>query len=61
MQKVLEFARRLRKDEDGAALVEYTVLLGLITVAVIATIVSVGNWVGAEWTSLCSTLGAACK
>lgn len=39
-------------DEDGAAMVEYTVLLGIITVAVIATVVLVGGWVGDKWTAL---------
>jgi pilus assembly protein Flp/PilA len=57
--------RRLRKDEEGAALVEYTVLIGIITVAVIALVVSVGDWVSFEWNALCTALntaaGAACK
>ena len=38
MSKVLAFIETFRKDEDGAALVEYTVLLGILLVAVIATI-----------------------
>jgi pilus assembly protein Flp/PilA len=61
MRKARELAGRLVHDEDGAALVEYTVLIGLITVAVIATVVSVGDWVSTEWVSLCSTLGTNCK
>ena len=47
---------KLRKDESGAALIEYSVLIGLITVAVIATIVLVGNWVGTQWTNLQANL-----
>ncbi len=43
MSKVLAFIETFRKDEDGAALVEYTVLLGILLVAVIATIIGVGN------------------
>jgi pilus assembly protein Flp/PilA len=58
MQKLRNFVARFRKDESGAALIEYTVLIGLITVAVIATIVIVGGWVSGEWTSLQTTLGA---
>lgn len=61
MRKALELVRRLVQDEDAAAMVEYTVLIGLITVAVIATVVSVGDWVSTEWTSLCTTLGTNCK
>jgi pilus assembly protein Flp/PilA len=47
---------RLGKDEEGAALIEYTVLLGILVVAVIATIVAVGNWVNGKWTTLNSQL-----
>jgi Flp pilus assembly pilin Flp len=35
--------RRLGKDEKGASLIEYTVLLGILLVAVIATIGAVGD------------------
>jgi pilus assembly protein Flp/PilA len=48
--------RRLIKDEEGASLLEYTVLLGIMLVAVIATIVLVGRWVGLQWTTLQTTL-----
>ena len=58
---MIKMLKRLGKDEDGAALVEYTVLIGLITVAVIATVVKVGDWVSTEWSSLCTTLGTNCK
>ena len=52
MRKVMEVAKRFRREEDGAAMIEYTVLLGIITVAVITTIIAVGTWVGGEWTAL---------
>jgi pilus assembly protein Flp/PilA len=41
-----------KKDTSGASLVEYSLLIGLITVAVVATIVVVGQWVGTQWTNL---------
>ncbi len=44
--------KRLQTDEDGAALVEYTVLLGILLVAVFATIGLVGKWINKEWTAL---------
>jgi len=50
--------RRLGKDEEGAALIEYTVLLGILVVAVIATIVAVGVWVNGKWTALQSKLSS---
>ena len=52
MRNLLRTLRRFGNDEDGAAMIEYTVLLGIITVAVIATIILVGQWVGNEWTNL---------
>jgi len=51
-----QFLINLRDDESGAALVEYTVLLGILLVAVIATIALVGTWVSGKWTSLNAAL-----
>jgi pilus assembly protein Flp/PilA len=48
--------QRLKSDEEGAALIEYTVLLGIMLVAVIATIVLVGGWISTKWTSLYSAI-----
>jgi pilus assembly protein Flp/PilA len=47
---------QLQKDEDGAALIEYTVLLGILLVAVIATISLVGGWIHNKWTALNAAL-----
>jgi pilus assembly protein Flp/PilA len=47
---------RFEKDEDAAALIEYTVLLGILLVAVIAIIVFVGGWVSGQWSSLSAQL-----
>jgi len=56
MKKAFELIRGLRQDEEGAALIEYTVLLGIMLVAVIATIVLVGTWIKGQWTTLQATL-----
>ena len=56
MRQVLQLAKRLGTDEEGAALVEYTVLLGIMLVAVISTIVLVGGWVNTKWTALWTVL-----
>lgn len=45
-------AKRLFGDKKGAALIEYTVLLGILVVAVIATITAVGGWVNGKWSAL---------
>jgi len=52
VSKALSFIRKFGKDEEGAALIEYTVLLGIMLVAVIATIVLVGSWITLQWTTL---------
>ena len=56
--KGLTVLNQFRKDEDGAALIEYTVLLGILLVAVIATIVLVGTWISGKWTALDKALPA---
>jgi pilus assembly protein Flp/PilA len=48
---------RLWTDESGASLLEYSVLIGLITVAVVSTLLGVSNWMTNKWTSLQNTLG----
>ncbi|WP_095198494.1 Flp family type IVb pilin [Mesorhizobium carmichaelinearum] len=59
MKKFMTMTRQFRDDENGAAMVEYTILLGIITVAVIATIITVGTWVSGQWTVLSTSLAAA--
>ncbi|RUU98460.1 MAG: Flp family type IVb pilin [Mesorhizobium sp.] len=56
MKKLMTMTRQFRDDEHGAAMVEYTILLGIITVAVIATIVLVGTWISGQWTTLQAAL-----
>ena len=56
MTKVVSLAKRFVANEDGAALVEYTVLIGIMLVAVIATIIAVGTWVNTKWTALNTAL-----
>jgi len=56
MMSVLNRTNRFLRDENGAALLEYTVLIGLMLVAVIAAITSIGTWVVTKWTDLNTTL-----
>ena len=56
MRKVLQLTKELVDDEQGAALVEYTVLLGIMLVAVITTISLVGGWMTTKWMALSSAL-----
>ena len=52
MSKALNLVSKLRKDQDGAAMIEYTVLLGIMMVAVFATISLVGTWISGQWTTV---------
>jgi pilus assembly protein Flp/PilA len=56
MRTFIQSICRFENDEDGAALIEYTVLLGLLTVGVVATIGLVGTWVSGQWTALNAAL-----
>lgn len=47
---------KLAKDEQGGEVLEYALIAGLIIVAAIAVITSVGGKVLARWTSLNSSL-----
>jgi pilus assembly protein Flp/PilA len=50
--QLVPLIKRLTTDEAGAALLEYTVLIGILLVAVIAVIAAVGGWISREWTAL---------
>jgi len=52
MRKFFNSFSGFAKDEEGAALIEYTVLLGILVVAVIVTIGAVGSWVNGKWAAL---------
>ncbi len=56
MRKGLETVKKFVNDEEGAALIEYTVLLGILLVAVIATITLVGKWISSKWVALNTAL-----
>ncbi len=45
-------ATRFAKDESGAALLEYSILIGLITAGVIGFITGAGTWVSSKWSAL---------
>ena len=52
MRTLVNLIKRLKSDEDGASLIEYTVLLAILLVAVIAIIGAVGSWVNTQWANL---------
>ena len=46
----------LWKDESGASLLEYSVLIGLIVAGVVGSIIAVAGWTGGRWGNLMNTL-----
>ncbi|PBC07897.1 Flp family type IVb pilin [Mesorhizobium sp. WSM3859] len=56
MKKLMAMARQFRDDENGAAMVEYSILIGIITAAVITFIIAVGVYVTNAWSTLCTNL-----
>jgi pilus assembly protein Flp/PilA len=56
VMRTLELMKRFAEDEDGASLLEYTVLMGILLVATIATITAVGGWISNQWTALNAAL-----
>jgi len=56
MRSVVNLVKQLKTDEDGASLIEYTVLLAILLVAVIAIIAAVGKWINNTWATLNNTI-----
>jgi pilus assembly protein Flp/PilA len=55
---MLKLINRLRQAEDGAALVEYGLLIGLIAVICIASITLVGQDISNAFSSIAAALPA---
>jgi pilus assembly protein Flp/PilA len=56
MEKLTTITRQFRDDESGAAMVEYSILVGIIAGAAILAILAIGGWVTGRFTGLCTTL-----
>ncbi len=55
-KKLNELLKKLIRDEQGGEVLEYALIAGLIVVAAIAVITSVGGKVLARWQSLNSSM-----
>jgi pilus assembly protein Flp/PilA len=49
--------QKFARDRSGAALVEYSLLIGLLTSAVVLVVVAMSAWVILRWGSLQAALG----
>ncbi|TIV75333.1 MAG: Flp family type IVb pilin, partial [Mesorhizobium sp.] len=56
MGKLIDMTRQFRDDENGAAMVEYSILIGIIAGAAILAIIAIGGWVTGRFSGLCSIL-----
>ncbi|MER9196407.1 Flp family type IVb pilin [Mesorhizobium australicum] len=57
MKRLTDVARQFQNDENGAAMVEYSILIGIIAAASIVAVIAIGGWVGSQFTGLCTKLG----
>ncbi|PWJ88670.1 MULTISPECIES: Flp family type IVb pilin [Mesorhizobium] len=56
MKKLMTMTRQFRDDENGAAMVEYSILIGIIAAASIVAVIAIGGWVGSQFTGLCAKI-----
>jgi len=56
MTKLMTMAQQFHDDESGAAMVEYSILIGIIAGAAILAILAIGGWVTGRFTGLCTTM-----
>lgn len=59
MKKLASLARAFREEESGAAMIEYSILIGIISVSSIAVVIAIGTWVGGQFTGLCTAITTA--
>jgi Flp pilus assembly pilin Flp len=58
--KPLRLLNRLLKDDQGAAMAEYVVLLGLIVGVLVLVVTNFANVLHTKFTAVCAALGGAC-
>jgi Flp pilus assembly pilin Flp len=61
MSSFVKLLNQVRKDEEGTALLEYAILLGIVAVGAIAWISGLGTWVQTQFSSLCGSLAGCTK
>ena len=60
MAKIVKLLKGVGKDENGAAMAEYVVLLGLIVGALVFVITNFANVLQSKFASVCAALGGSC-
>lgn len=59
MSNVLKLVSAVHKDEEGAALVEYALLIGLIAVVCIIAVTQLGLAISGKLNTACNSLGGS--
>ena len=54
----MNILRRFVSDDRGLETIEYAIVAGLIVVGVIAAVTAIGIWVGNNWDTFKTRLGA---
>jgi len=51
--------RCLHEDEEGAAFIEYSALLGVILAVGLGILGAVGTWISGTWSAVCTHLNVS--
>jgi len=54
-----KFLAKFRKNEEGASLIEYSLLVGLISVVIIISITAISGNLKTIWSTLASVMATA--
>jgi Flp pilus assembly pilin Flp len=57
---MLKLLDALRRDEEGAAMVEYVVLLGVIAAAMVTILANFSGVLQSKFAAVCTALGSTC-
>ena len=60
MSQMWRLLKELGRDEDGAAMAEYVVLLGLIVGALVLVITNFTTVLQSKFSGVCAALGGSC-
>jgi Flp pilus assembly pilin Flp len=60
MSNFSNLIKRIAADENGTALMEYTMLLGGLVVVVIVVMSTIGSWITTQWQTVCSLVNGGC-
>ena len=59
METFVSFFNRIMREEDGQDMVEYALLIGLISVVAVAALITAGGAVNTLWAAVVAALGTA--